>query len=170
MEGSNQFELQANASYYLLGCHKDDTTDPLYDSTKRNTHAQKLDGMFMTLAESGIDEVTKAWLDSRNPARLCCHGAMYGVKWDFSSKPTVVPADDYAVRIKNQELPALAVGTSPIDAVLTYIKARKGHEDGIVAKLAEDILVIDSLLHARDDGVEGQREAKDTAYNWNIPL
>ncbi|KAK4152310.1 hypothetical protein C8A00DRAFT_35005 [Chaetomidium leptoderma] len=169
-DGSQQYLDKANASYYLLGWHKDDATDPLYDNTKHFTHAQKLDGLSMTLAESGIDDVTKAWLDSTDPARLCCHGAMYDVAWNHGSKPGVVPADNYAARIKNQELPALAVGTSPIDALITYIKARQWHESDsdLVAKLEEDILAIDSLLHARDDGVEGQREAKDTVYNWNF--
>ncbi|KAH6844550.1 hypothetical protein B0I37DRAFT_446574 [Chaetomium sp. MPI-CAGE-AT-0009] len=169
-DGSQQYLNKANASYYLLGWHKDDTTDPLYDATKHSTHAQKLDALSMTLAQSGIDEVTKAWLESDDPARLFCHGAMYDVKWDHSSKPAEVPADKHAARIKNQELPALAVGTSPIDALITYIKARQPHEtdSDTIAKLEEDILAIDSLLHARDDGVEGQREAKDTVYNWNF--
>ncbi|KAH6649284.1 hypothetical protein F5144DRAFT_634378 [Chaetomium tenue] len=169
-DGSRLYLNKAKASYYLLGWHKDDATDPLYDATKQFTHAKKLDALSMTLAQSGIDDVTKAWLESDGPARLCCHGAMYDVKWDHDSKPATVPADKYAARIKNQDLPALAVGTSPIDALITYIKARQDHEtdSDVIAKLEEDILAIDSLLHARDDGVEGQREAKDTVYNWNF--
>jgi hypothetical protein len=169
-DGSQHYLNKAKASYYLLGWHKDDATDPLYDATNDFTHAEKLDSLSMTLTESGIDEVTKAWLESHDPARLCCHGAMYDVKWDHDSKPASVPADKYAARIKNQEMPALAVGTSPIDALITYVKARKSHEtdSDTIAKLEEDILAIDSLLHARDDGVEGQREAKDTVYNWNF--
>ncbi|KAK3944842.1 hypothetical protein QBC46DRAFT_350202 [Diplogelasinospora grovesii] len=158
---------KANASYYLFGWHKDDITDPLYDKSGKFTHDQKLEALFMALVDSGIPDVTKAWLESSDPARLCLHGAIYDVKWDHSSKPKSVPADDYAARIKNQEVPAISIGTTPIDAMLNYITARKGHEEGLIAKLEEDILLIDTLLHARDDGVEGQREAKDAVYNWN---
>lgn len=167
-DGSPLYLDQANASYYLFGWHKDNVADPLYDESRQFTHAQKLDGLFMTLVNSGISEVTDAWLESSDPARLCCHGAIYDVKWDHSSKPKSVPADDYAARIKNHEVAALSIGTTPMDALLTYCKAREGHEEGLIAKLEEDILAIDSLLHARDDGVEGQREAKDTVYNWNF--
>jgi hypothetical protein len=159
---------QASASYYLIGWHKDDLTDPLYDNSGKFTREQKLDGLFMGLADSGIPDVTKAWLESSDPARLCLHGAMYDVHWDHGSKPKSVPADDYAARIRDQEVPSISVGTTPMDALITYIKARTGHEEGLIAKLEEDILLIDTLLHARDDGVEGQREAKDTVYNWNF--
>ncbi|KAK4136040.1 hypothetical protein BT67DRAFT_440173 [Trichocladium antarcticum] len=158
---------QASASYYLIGWHKDGPTDPLYDKSGKFTREQRLDGLFMDLVDSGIPDVTKAWLESSDPARLCLHGAIYDVHWDHGFKPRS-PADDYAARIQNQQVPSIAVGTTPMDALLTYITARKGHEEGLVAKLEEDILLIDTLLHARDDGVEGQREAKDTVYNWNF--
>ncbi|KAK3395148.1 hypothetical protein B0H63DRAFT_427207 [Podospora didyma] len=160
---------QANASYYLFGWHKDDVTDPLFDKSGQFTHQDKLDGLFMTLADSGIPEVTQNWLDSKDAARLCCHGAIYDVRWDHGSKPKSVPADDYAARVKDQRVPAMSVGTTPMDALITYITARKAvGNEGLVSQLEEDILLIDSLLHARDDGVEGQREAKDTVYNWNF--
>ncbi|KAK4167523.1 hypothetical protein QBC43DRAFT_367572 [Cladorrhinum sp. PSN259] len=169
VDKSRRYLDKANASYYLFGWHKDDDTDPLFDKSGKFTREEKLDGLFMTLVDSGISNVTKAWLDSTDPARLCCHGAIYDVKWDHGSKPKTVPADDYAARVKDQRVPALSVGTTPMDALLTYITARKAvHDDGLISRLEEDILLIDTLLHSRDDGVEGQREAKDTVYNWNF--
>lgn len=60
--------------------------------------------------------------------------------------------------------------TSPMDALISYCQARKeeGADSGTVEKLQEDILAIQSLLYARDDGVEQQRQAKDTINNWNF--
>lgn len=159
---------EATASYYLFGWHSENSSDPLWDASKRYTHSQRLDAMFMTLVDTGISDVTNAWLKSSDPARLCLHGAMYDVKWDHENKPASVPADNFARRVLDQRVPAVSVGTTPMDALINYCTAREGQEEGLVARLEEDILAIDSLLHARDDGVEGQREAKDTVYNWNF--
>ncbi|KAI1819781.1 hypothetical protein F4861DRAFT_111375 [Xylaria intraflava] len=159
---------KATASYYLFGWHSDKSSDPLWDESKRYTHAERLEAMFMTLVDSGIPEETNTWLKSSDPARLCLHGAMYDVKWDHENKPASVPADKFAQQVQDQKVPSVSVGTSPMDSLIAYCTAREGHEEGLIARLEEDILAIDSLLHARDDGVEGQREAKDTVYNWNF--
>jgi hypothetical protein len=167
--GQGKHLKKATASYYLLGWHSSSSTDPLFDETKTFTHEKKLEGIFMTLKESGLGNVADEFLNSTSPARLCLHGAMYDVKWDLDSKPEHVPADDYSEILHNQDLPVFSVGTTPLDALITYCTARKDKEkDNVIEKLEEEILAIDSLLHARDDGVEGQREAKDMVYNWNF--
>ncbi|TWU71092.1 hypothetical protein ED733_002782 [Metarhizium rileyi] len=158
----------ATASYYLFGWHSDKSTDPLWDPEKRYTHEQRLGALFMTLADTGKQDTTETWLKSSDPARLCLHGAMYDVKWDQANKPASVPADDFSQRVLNQKVPAFSVGTTPLDALMTYCSAREGVEEGVMARLEEDLLAIESLLHARDDGVDGQREAKDAVYNWNF--
>lgn len=156
---------KANASYYLFGWHAEPHTDPFWDVKKQLTHETRLESLYMTLKSN---DLTEDWLKSSDPTRLCCHGAMYDVKWDHDSKPAVVPADEHAKRMKNPEIPVVSVGTSPLDALVTYCAAHKGKDAGLIGQLEEDILAINSLLHARDDGVEGQREAKDTVYNWNF--
>ncbi|KAI1092448.1 hypothetical protein F5B19DRAFT_209705 [Rostrohypoxylon terebratum] len=167
--GSRKYLEKANASYYLVGWHSKASTDPLFDQSGEISHADKLEGIYMTLKDSGIAEITTKFLESKDSIRMCLHGAMYDVKWDLKSKPQSVPADDYSEALQQQEIPAVSLGTTPMDALITYCTARKGHEeDEVVEKLEEDILAIDSLLHARDDGVEGQREAKDMIYNWNF--
>ncbi|KAF7559946.1 hypothetical protein G7046_g4214 [Stylonectria norvegica] len=164
-----QFLNQATASYYLVGWHSDGSTDPLWDETGTFTHAQKLEGLYMSLQEGGHKIIMNTWMDSKEPTRMCLHGALYDVAWNRHSKPNKVPADKYAQSLQMPDVPAVSVGTTPMDALLTYCSSRKDHEDDAVIKqLEEDILAIDSLLHARDDGVEGQREAKDTVYNWNF--
>ena len=167
--GETLYLDEATASYYLIGWHSDNSNDPLWDDTKSYKHSDRLPSLFMSLVDSGISTITDAWLDSSDPARLCLHGAMYDVKWDHKNKPALVPADKFSERVHDPGVPCVSVGTSPLDALITYCTAREGHEDdGLVARLEEDILTIQSLLYARDDGVEGQREAKDTVYNWNF--
>ncbi|KAM0266930.1 hypothetical protein ACHAPA_006499 [Fusarium lateritium] len=161
------FLKEAKASYYLFGWHRDEQKDPLWATGR--SHAERIQGIFMSLKQSGIDETTNSWLKAEDPTHLCLHGALYDVQWDHKNKPTTVPADKYAEALRNKELPAISVGTSPIDALITYCSSRSDKEsDELIKRLEEDILSIDSLLHARDDGVEGQREAKDIAYNWSF--
>lgn len=163
-----QYLDKASASYYLVGWHSATSLDPL-GSQSEYTRATKLDSLCMAIKDAADSDPVKAWLASTDATCLCLHGALYGVNWDMSSKPLSVPADDYAEALQSQDVPAVSVGTTPMDSLITYCRSRQasGNHDA-VAQLEEDILAIDSLLHARDDGVEGQREAKDTIYNWNF--
>lgn len=157
----------AKASYYVLGWHWKEDADPLWTSGETIAHGPSLDALFMTL--KGADP-TDSWMQQISQLRLMCHGAMYDVLWDYENKPKDVPADRYNARLRDQELAAVSVGTTPMDAIISYCTARKDHPGipGDIAKLEESILAIDSLLYARDDGVEDQRQAKDTIYNWSF--
>jgi hypothetical protein len=165
----------ARASYYLMGWHWKDKFDPLWNPCQAFCRRERLDALFMTLKESRIPD-TNAWLAAKDPpVRLMCHGAMYDVNWDHDKKPTHVPADDFARRLRDQKIPSISVGTTPMDSLISYCTARKGSGDDSlsegspsVPELEEMILAIESLLYASDDGVEGQREAKDAVYNWNF--
>ncbi|KAI1270209.1 hypothetical protein F5Y18DRAFT_367534 [Xylariaceae sp. FL1019] len=154
----------AEASYYVLGWHRKAELDPLWRSGLHSTHRESLDALFMNL------NATEDWMTRDEHLRILCHGAMYDVVWDHSKKPKEVPADTYASRLRDLKLPAVSVGTSPMDALISYCTSRKstgGNADEI-ERVEEDILALYSLLHARDDGVEAQREAKDEIYNWNF--
>ncbi|KAF4456304.1 hypothetical protein F53441_1549 [Fusarium austroafricanum] len=158
----------AKASYYVLGWHWKDTVDPLWKSGQGFTHGETLQSLFMTL--QGTDEANPdPWIDLKSQIRILCHSCMYEVTWDHENKPKSVPADEFSDRLRDQKQAAIAVGTTPMDALLAYCHARgdasENSED--VTKLEEDILALESLLQARDDGVEGQREAKDSVYNWS---
>ncbi|KAI1171806.1 hypothetical protein F4777DRAFT_582528 [Nemania sp. FL0916] len=167
LDGNNktQYLSHAKASYYLFGWHWKDDTDPLWRSSNTNPHQASLDSLFMKMqgAAESPDEWNE-WLDQTSSLRAFCHGAMYDVTWDENTKPATVPADQYNAHIGDQTLAAVSVGTTPMDALISYCHARKGQ--GNIDKIEEDILSLESLLHARDDGVEAQREAKDTVYNW----
>lgn len=157
-ESSNPEYLDgARASYYLMGWHWKNQVDPLWNPGQDFTHAERLDALFMALDNSAVPDVTNAWLQAEDPVRVVCHGAMYDVNWDHSKKPTHVPADGFASRLKEQNVPAISTGTTPINSLISYCTARSGsgEDPPSIAKLEEDILAIDSLLHALDDGIEG---------------
>lgn len=155
-----QYLSHAKASYYLLGWHWQDSADPLWNSTKTNSHQVSLDALFMEM-QGAIQKPDdwSDWLEKVNPLRAFCHGAMYDVTWDEDEKPATVPADKYNAHISDQTLAAVSVGTTPMDALISYCHARQGQGD--IDKIEEDILALESLLQARDDGVEGQREANE---------
>ncbi|KAH6632441.1 hypothetical protein F5144DRAFT_650483 [Chaetomium tenue] len=161
---------KAKASYYLVGWHWSPGADPFFKSPA-STHEKTLADLYMQLK---TPEATPAyrdpWLDTGDEHRLLCHGAMYDVVWDVNVKPATVPADDFSRRLQDKVVPSISVGTTPMDALISYCTGRKGKskDSETVTRLEEDILAIYSMLHSRDDGVEGQREAKDTIYNWNF--
>ncbi|KAI1395302.1 hypothetical protein F4819DRAFT_478817 [Hypoxylon fuscum] len=168
IEGQTQYLSQAKASYYLLGWHWKPEVDPLWNSTETQAHGASLDSLFMRLQGADTDEWTN-WLNDTSPLRTLCHGAMYDVTWDESKKPTTVPADQHNARLNDPTQAAVSIGTTPMDALISYCHARTSqNEDENVTKLEEDILALESLLHARDDGVEAQREAKNTVNNWSF--
>ncbi|KAG4222345.1 hypothetical protein PC116_g29181, partial [Phytophthora cactorum] len=165
--GEHQYLSNAKASYYVLGGHWKDDADPLWNSTASTAHGASLDSLMMKL--KGAEENPGDWgdwLDATSQLRTLCHGAMYDVIWDEDKKPTTTPADGYNARIGDPTQAAVSVGTTPMDAVISYCHARKGQGD--IDKLEEDILALESLLLSRDDGVESQREAKNTVYNWSF--
>lgn len=161
---------KAKASYYLVGWHWSPDLDPFFQSSA-STHEKTLADLYMKLkTPDGHPEFRDPWLGTSDPQRLLCHGAMYDVVWDVKVKPGTVPADGFSNRLQDNNVPSVSVGTTPMDALVSYCTGRKGKgkDSENVTRLEEDILAIYSLLHARDDGVEGQREAKDTIYNWNF--
>ncbi|GAM41728.1 hypothetical protein TCE0_042r15067 [Talaromyces pinophilus] len=160
---------KATCSYYLLGWHWTDELDPLSRPYGDYTHKDRMETLFMDLKDSGVPEVQE-WLKSQESVRLACHGAMYDVKWNHEKKPADVPADAFSRRLQNKELSCISVGTTPMDALITYCQARKDKsgDPQKIEKLQESILCIESLLYARDDGVEEQRQAKDTINQWNF--
>jgi len=152
----------ATCHYYVLGWHSTPETD-LFNTTCN--HAHLLESLMMNLKSPDGES---AWLDSDALTRSMCHGSIYNVQWDAAEKPASVPADA-ASRALMKDM-SVAVGTTPMDALLSWVSAsysRDGGGKGIVHDLEETLLHIEKLLHARDDGVDARLEADDQLYNWN---
>ncbi|KAE8366561.1 hypothetical protein BDV27DRAFT_155836 [Aspergillus caelatus] len=157
-----QYLTQATADYFVLGWHAEERKDPLHlkDPMKRS---DRLDAL--SLALHGADakhpaEEVKQWLEAEESARVLCHGAMYNVKWDFSKKPTNVPADEAARNFQANE--PVAVGTTALDALLAYVRPHQ-------VKDAEDVLAqLGPLLQAQSESIEDRRAAADEVQNYNF--
>lgn len=161
---------EATASYYVLGWHSSVTSDILQKTTSQLLPlSDRLGKQLMTLAGSVAGETSK---DEGTPARVLCHGAMYDVKWNAHEKPKIVTADRSSKRL-DSEMP-VAVGTTVLDALLAFVKTHMHDEkekstadEYSVSNLKADIWRIHGLLLARDDGVDGQREAADLLNHHN---
>lgn len=173
--GNRKVAVSANVSYSVLGWHALQSKDPFGnlnpDGPKPVTRGARLGALNMSLDQA--DPATKdgiaKWLASTDPTRVLCHGAMYNVLWDAGKKPPNVPADVFFEKL-SKDMP-VSVGTTPMDALLTYISSHASPNDpddgNDVKEVERDLLRIQKLLHARDDGVDAQEEAADIVYNWN---
>lgn len=166
---------KATVSYYVFGWHALEGQDP-FGSLDPNAKPSVTRGQRLAALKMILDQTDKStaqgitdWMESPEPTQLICHGAMYNVEWKATGKPTYMPADDFYEKVK-ANVP-VAVGTTPMDSLLTYIKkytnptSVDGEDD--IKKVMQDLLLIEKLLHARGDGVDAQAEAEDIVYNWN---
>lgn len=179
----------AEASYYVIGWHADESQDLFFGDQLFNAagggekekpkpepikRQQRLDTLKLRIKlDEGLEEskrrkaeeVFKDWLQDKGTTRMLCHGAMYNVRWDSGVKPKNVPADTLSKHL-NETLP-VSVGTTPMDALLSYAHAHKDMDPTEFARVEELILKLETHLLARDDGVETQQQALDLLYNWN---
>ncbi|KAJ4410669.1 hypothetical protein N0V85_003926 [Neurospora sp. IMI 360204] len=161
----------ARLSYYVLGWHAKPGQDPFGNLDLKITREQRLSSLNMMLTTDDPPTAAgiKTWLASSDPTRVICHGAMYNVLWDKYKKPPIVPADEQYRKL-NKHM-AVSVGTTPMDALLTYCKSHAtphvSDDANDIKEVEQDLLRIQKLLHALDDGVDAQAEADDIVYNWN---
>ncbi|KAE8347699.1 hypothetical protein BDV24DRAFT_121236 [Aspergillus arachidicola] len=154
---------KATADYFVLGWHADDDDDLLYLKEPEATRRERLDALSFALhgadAADPADEV-KEWLESNQSERVLCHGAMYGVRWDYNHKPASVPADTVTSDFQANE--PVAIGTTSLDALLAYVRPHQMQD-------AEDLLAcLGPLLRAQSDSIEDRQAAQDEVQNYNF--
>lgn len=92
---------------------------------------------------------------------------MYNVKWDVDKRPDNIPANKVAQHLYDDH--PVAVGTTPLDALLAYAKAsQKDEEDTAVKKVMEAIVNLQSYLLVDEDTVDGHERAGDLLYSFNF--
>ena len=177
-DGQTMVVNTALVSYYVLGWHATAAQDPFGNLNPSEkpliTRGDRLAALNIILdqtdptTQGGIND----WLVSPTPTQILCHGAMYNVQWNASAKPTNVPADTFFDKIK-ADVP-VSVGTTPMDALLTYIKSHSSpssaNDANDIKEVEKILMLLQNLLHARDDGVGAQVEAEDMVYNWNYAI
>ncbi|KAH8702290.1 hypothetical protein BGW36DRAFT_372532 [Talaromyces proteolyticus] len=155
----------ATADYYVLGWQSTPAKDILHMERDAGTRGERLDALSLALHQADRDDVPEAvkeWLKDETSARVLCHGAMYNVnwhrEWDEATRPHI-PADDVAGAF--QEKMPIAVGTTPLDSLLSYVS---GHQEGIEHTLDQ----LNDLLRAQSENIEDRRAASDEVQNYNF--
>lgn len=164
--GVKSYLTHATASYFVVGWHSIGEQDLMAAPAApapRSKLQDRLNACLMEFDPTAPD--VGDWLNSTEPAQVLCHGAMYDVVWDIKDKPVKLPADILSHHI-NEKLP-VAMGTTPLDSLLAFIQAHKDTDPTDIKKLEEDLIAIQALLIAQDDGVDAQREAVDMLTNQN---
>ena len=157
----------ATADYYVMGWHSDIEDDVLHKATGK-TRRERLISLSLALPETLAG--SSAWLDATDPARIICHGAIYNVNWQNKKKPPT-PADDWSQSLNSKQ--QVAIGTSPIDALLAYVKAHKADTPSDtkgkeILQLEEDIFNLRAYLRMQDDvSVDAYRKATDSLVHQN---
>ena len=114
----------------------------------------------------------QAILNSQTPTNVLVYGGIYNVNYDVNSKPESL-ADNAAEKFtKPNNMEPLSIGTTPLDAVLTFLTAHKNNIEQIfgsgTSDVTSDILAIASLLYTADDSYDSRVRAQDMLYtnNW----
>lgn len=158
---------KAKANYSVIGWHSEKSGDIFSPAIKRTERLDALQAQIKgNYSVPGLSEAYKEWLDANAPTRTVCHGAMYDVERESFSKPVKVPADDFCDHI-NSTLP-IAVGTSPMDALIAYARSHADLDHGVPGDLEKQLVKLEKFLLARDDGVEAPQWAADMLYDWNF--
>ncbi|KAM0272280.1 hypothetical protein ACHAQH_008727 [Verticillium albo-atrum] len=153
------------ADYYVVGWHNDPEEDVMADlkgSREQQPRSARLEMMRIGINKTvpaGEKTAIEDWLSKPDASRTLCHGSMYDVIWKIDELPPKRPADALA---KNMQKWPLAVGTTPMDAVLTYIGNRDRTGD-----VEKQIWALQALLRAAEDGVDAQIAAADEAQAYN---
>ncbi|THC90019.1 hypothetical protein EYZ11_010521 [Aspergillus tanneri] len=92
---------------------------------------------------------------------------MYSVKWDVCKRPKNIPADKLSKQL--QDMMPVAIGTTPLDSLLAYVKAHQEDEqDDRIKNVMKAIENIQKHLLVQEDTVDGQEQAEDILYNFNF--
>jgi len=158
-KNNTAYLTHATASYYVVGWHSKADEDNLSNIGNASI-ASIFRESFLEL-KSGGDEIN---LNAFPASRAVCHGAMYGVRYQPDNTGFTVPANDTAKRLADKNSHPVTVGTTPLDAVLSYIRAHAGSTTAV----EDDILHLETLLLKQEDDIDSQQEALDmlTANNF----
>ena len=156
----------ATASYAVIGWHSDSKEDVFSITPAGITDlGSRLSSCMMALQDVDSDSV-KNWTSNKNGTRLLCHGSLYDVVWDVNNPPGTILADKASQNL-HQNMP-VAIGTTPLDALLAFVNANVGNAKGDLLEVETDLIAIQSLLISQDDGVDSLMEANDMLYNHNF--
>ncbi|KAI9692831.1 MAG: hypothetical protein M1822_004825 [Bathelium mastoideum] len=165
--GETKYLQAAHANYYVIGWQGTDANDVLNinasNSLSEQSRRARVGSLGLVLNETlPNDKDVTAWLASTASSRNLCHGAMYEVEWSTESLPPTVPADAFADVMADRIKPPIAVGTTPMDSILSYVSTRAPTDD-----TEASIAKLQALLRAADDSIDAHVAAEDEVQSYN---
>ncbi|KAL9610371.1 MAG: hypothetical protein Q9167_004911 [Letrouitia subvulpina] len=162
--GATAYLTKASCDYQVIGWHSDANQDPFTTDPRVTAppHVNRLNDCQMAL-KSGESDSTTAWLRSSNPTRVLCHATMYDVAYDATSVPPNIKANTAGQLLQQKQ--SIAVGVTPLDALMAYCRAHESIDSAVLATLEQDLLRIQSLLiTGESDDVDALQAAADECY------
>jgi hypothetical protein len=162
---------QAAAHYYVIGWHSDGQDDPFASVPQKSKLGAKLSSLMLRLNLAPGRTPDDNALSG--PMRSLSHGAIYNVAYNRAQKPPSA-ADDAAKSFTAKvDMEPLSVGTTTLDAMLTFLKAHRTDTGSIfhfegASEVVKDILQISSLLYAAGDGYDSRLKAEDLIAQQNF--
>ena len=162
----------ATAHYYVIGWHKAGLSDPLSQDSifymQPNYGVARSDRMgtvAMQMKDATIGDAS-AWQRASTSADLLCHGAVYNVKWSNLAAPADQTAQSAANALKKSN--PISVGTSAADSLIALVKAYVGTATGDLKRLEQDLIAIQSLIIAQENGVDANMQALDLMESYSF--
>ncbi|KAH0551598.1 hypothetical protein GP486_007185, partial [Trichoglossum hirsutum] len=170
--GPDKYLDHADCDYIVVGWHSKVADCPLGDNGILGTLEGRLQTFFCSLKDT-TDQSIKG---SKESTALICHGAIYGVSFDRDKKPTDIPAQRYAENFTDHvPMEPVAVGTTPLDSLLTFLQAHKmdkKDEERILGpgapSIAESVLSLRELLYATEDDYDSRIKASDLIFSHDF--
>ncbi|KAL8692919.1 MAG: hypothetical protein Q9218_002145 [Villophora microphyllina] len=162
--GATAYLTKATCDYQVIGWHANGDQDPFTTDPRvaAPPQANRLKDCQMAL-KNGDSASANAWLNSNAATRVLCHSTMYDVAYNASSVPNIIKADTAGQLL--QQTQSIAVGVSPLDALMAYCRAHETVDSAGLATLEQDLLRIQTLLMSGEsDDVDALQAAADESY------
>jgi hypothetical protein len=141
---------QAEASYYVIGWHSSSSYDPMTNPS-RDPLSSILSDLKLDLQLPPGDDPKKSSINinSWKSTSTMCHRAMYNVKYLSSGSPDVsILANDAAKKLSNPQSHPVTIGTTPLDAILAYVRSHLAEEDAAGVPATSDLRTTETdILH-----------------------
>jgi len=185
-DGNFSYLSSAKCDYFVLGWHADSSADPFstpLNQEDKSSLVSRLSDLLLKLSpeEAGDQGEFK---NRKDATRCLVHGAIYDVVYDFHKKPQrilveeaastlVVPKNKPQGKPDPKRMEPLSIGTTPLDAVLTFLEAHQDESDDVSVlgkgggSLAHHVVELAQLLYAAADGYDSRVQAQDLIAQQN---
>ncbi|KAK5193145.1 hypothetical protein LTR92_007439 [Exophiala xenobiotica] len=166
---------EAHCDYFVIGWHAEPDFDPLHNSDADLT--SRLSALMLELSPElrKPPATEKVHLKDRtDPTRCLVHGTIYDVKYNFDQLAASLVEDGATKFTDSENMEPLSIGTTPLDAILTFLEAHQddggdtttfGTEGG---KLAKYIIELSQFLYAAADQYDARVQAQDMISQQNF--